>query len=263
MTQSSSYVASRLTKGTATLDEVLTLLRHWSADDSLATFQQRVLANAILTKQTARRTKDIVAFFHAWLLSPDDCPARVLKQLETYYVDRRILRELLFLFQCRSEAVLYDFTRYAYWTAAHQGALLLRIDEIERFLQNAQDQGRAAKGWSAETQTRLAQGIMRALTNIGLLYEKSPYRREIVSYHVSDFTVAYLAYDLHLTGHSDGLLIEHPDWSLFGFDRARLLARLSELSETAGMIVQHAGSVVRITWLYPSWEALIDATFSR
>jgi hypothetical protein len=39
-----------------------------------------------------------------------------------------------------------------------------------------------------------------------------------------------------------------------------VLERLDALGAEAGLLVQRAGSVVRISWSHPSMEALIDAT---
>jgi len=254
------YTVTGLTKGTPSLDEIQTLLLSWRPNESPADFAERVRREGILTKQTARRVRDLVRrIFRPWFLKPDDRAVRWLKTFVEADGDRRALNELVFLYKARSEAVLYDFTLERFWPACHDGELYLRTTDIEDFLEEAQEAGRTTKRLSPQTQERLAQGISRALTEAGLLSTERRYVREYVLYRATDFTIAYLAHDLHLSGLTDGSLVEHPDWRLFGLTREHTLDRLDALDERAGLIVQRAGSVVSITWLHTTMDEVIDA----
>jgi hypothetical protein len=254
-----AYSAGSLTKGAPTSDEIRALLAHWRSGESTAAFAQRARQQGWITKPTAQRTDDIIRLFTAWLLTPDNTPARCLKQVMQLPGEQRPLPELIFLYKARRESVLNDFTRTVFWPMQQDGFLYLQTADIEAFLRDAQAQGLAAKGWSSQTRTRLAQGIMKALLDAGFLHSATPYRREFIPYHAPDFLIAYLAYDLRRQDLSNGRLVEHPDWQLFGLNRSRVLGRLSELDQRAGLIVQHAGSVVSITWLHGSMEELIAA----
>ncbi len=254
------YTVTGLTKGTPSLDEIQTLLSYWRSNESPNDFADRVQRDGILTKQTARRVRDLVVrIFRPWFLQPDDRAACWLKAFVEASGDRRALNELVFLYKARSEAVLYDFTLDHFWPACHDGALYLRTTDIEGFLQEAQEAGRTTKRLSSQTQARLARGISKALTEVGLLGAERRYTREYVLYRPTDFTIAYLAYDLHLAGLTDSAMVEHPDWGLFGLTREHTLDWLDALDERAGMIVQRAGSVVSITWLHATMDEVIDA----
>jgi len=254
------YTVTGLTKGTPSLDEIETLLLNWRPGESPSDFAERVRQEGILTKRTARRVRDIVLeLFRPWFLKPDDRAARRLKAFIEMSGNRRALNELIFLYKARSEAVLYDFTLERFWPACHAGDLYLRTADVEDFLREAQEAGHTAKRLSPQTQTRLAQGISTALTTVGFLSGERRYVREYVLYRATDFTIAYLAHDLHLAGLTDGALVEHPDWGLFGLTREHTLDRLDALDEHAGMIVQRAGSVVSITWLHATMDEVIHA----
>ena len=82
-------------------------------------------------------------------------------------------------------------------------------------------------------------------------------RSSFIASRIQDLPTS--AHDLHLGAFPDGALVEHPDWCLFGLDRSHLLDRLDALPPTCGLLVQRAGSVVRITWKYSSMEEFIDA----
>jgi hypothetical protein len=74
---------------------------------------------------------------------------------------------------------------------------------------------------------------------------------------------SYLAYDLHFTGLTDQAVIDHLDWQLFGLKRPQILQALSDIGSKCGLLVQQAGSVVRITWNFASMDEVIDAYFNR
>ncbi|MFQ5616987.1 MAG: BrxA family protein [Anaerolineales bacterium] len=257
-----SYTVTGLIKGTATPDEIRALLLNWRSDETPQDYARRVQEEGIITKLTAKRVNDLVLrVFRPWFLTPDNRAATRLKSLVEAGVDRRVLTELVFLYKARRETVLHDFVIEQFWPACNEGALYLRTQDIEDFLREAQEKGRAEKAWSSYTQTRLAYGILGALFEAGYLREERRYSREYVFYRVSDFTLAYLAYDFHLAGLTDSALAEHPDWGLFGLDRAQVLLKLSELDTRAGLVVQQAGSVVRISWKHETMDEVIDAYF--
>ena len=257
------YTVTGLIKGTMTLDELRILFNAWNPNETPQEFANRVQVDGILTKQTSKRVRDLVLrVFQPWFLVPDKTPASQMKMLVSVGIDRQVLKELVFLYKSRSEAVLYDFVMERYWQSSQDGALYLRTQEIEDYLQDAQNTNRVENSWSAYTQKRLARGILSALTNVGLLREDKRYQYDYVSYRPTDFTVAYLAYDFHLSGLTDGTLVEHSDWGLFGLSRRQVLERLARLNERAGIILQEAGSVIRITWLHNDMEGLIRAYFA-
>jgi hypothetical protein len=80
-----------------------------------------------------------------------------------------------------------------------------------------------------------------------------------VPYYTSDEGIAYLAYDLREAGLSDLAICEHRDWQLLGLPMEQLVVRLDSLPDSCGLVVQRAGSLVRITWRYESVEDLINA----
>jgi len=258
--QEQLYTVTGMTKGMPSLDEIQALLLAWLSEEAPTDFADRVQREGILTKQTARRVQDLVLqIFQPWFLKPDDRGAQWLKALVEAGGDRQTLNELVFLYKARSEAVLYDFTLKRFWPACHDGDLYLRTSDVEDFLVEAQEEGRTTKRLSRQTQERLAQGIFRALTEVGFLSDEKRYAREYIPYRASDFAVTYLAYDLHLAELPDGIMVEHSDWGLFGLAREDTLGRLDGLDERAGLIVQQAGSVVSITWLHGTMDEVIDA----
>lgn len=247
-----------LCKGAALVDETRTLVQHWIPGEEVDHFVDRVLRDNMLARLTAYRTKDIVRrVFARRFLVPTDAPARRLKRLMDHG-PRKLFAEVLFLYAARADPLLYDFTSEVFWPACRRGRSVLTRDDVVAFLAEAADRGLIEQPWSANVQVKIARGVLSTLRDVGFLREERRGHREIVSYYLSDEGAAYLAYELHETGLSDSAMCEHPDWLLFGLDRGRVLGRLDNLAENKGMLVQQAGSVVRITWKYESVEELID-----
>jgi len=256
------YTVTGLINGTATLDEWITLIKNWQPTEPAFMYAKRVQSDGILTKKTATRASNLVSeAFAAWLLQPDASAACWLQKLIGRGVDRQVIQQLLFLFKARAEAVLYDYVIERFWPGYHEGALYLQTGEIIEFLRWAQENGRVERRWAEYTRERLAYGILGALKEVGILREE---KRTLYTYNpleINRFTLIYLAYELHFAGQTDAALVDHPDWHLFGLERARVVERLSELGEQGGLIVQQAGSVVRLTWMHASMDEVLDAYF--
>jgi len=248
-----------LCKGAALVDEMRTLVQHWTPDKEIGCFVDRVLRDNLLARGTAYRTKDIVRrVFARRLLVPTDAPARHLKRLIDNRLPRRLFVEVLFLYAARADRLLYDFTTEVFWPACRRGRSILTTDDVLAFLAEAIDRGQIEEAWSSNVQVKIARAVLSTLRDVGFLREVQRGQREIVSYYLSDEGVAYLAYELHEAGLSDSAVCEHPDWQLFGLDRGRVLGRLDHLGADKGMLVQQAGSVVGITWKHESVEEMID-----
>ena len=257
------YTVTGLIKGAAATEEIRTLLQNWVPGEDHQALLARVRSMGLLGKATDRRTADMVLrVFKPRLLSPTDAPARRLQLYLQGHWDEGVFREMLLLHEARVEPVLYDFILQKFWPACRSGALWLRLNDALEFLDAAVRTGHIAADWSVSTQQRTASALLQALTAFGFLREARSQQREIVPYRLTDAGLAYLAHDLHFDGRSDAALVDDPDWGLFGLDRRHLVERLDALDERAGLIVQRAGDVVRLSWSHPTMESLLYA-FTR
>ncbi len=249
-----------ISKGAASINEIRTLLGLWTPGVDRSEFLERIQQTGALGKQTAYRTKDMVnRVFRPRLLTPDDSAARALKQFLEEGGANQTLKELLLLYEARSDDLLYDFIKQRFWTLAYAGALVFQVEDVLAFFGEAAHDGRLPQPWSKQVQVKIARGILGALRDFGFLREDKRGRREIVMYRMTDAGIAYLAHELHFCGLPDGTLVGHADWGLFGLDRVHLLNRLDALGPQAGLVVQRAGSVVQITWSHSSMESVVHA----
>jgi len=247
-------------KGSALLPETRALLRAWRPGENLYTFTARVQRDDILGKTTAYRARDIVRrVFARRYLRPDDRPARHLKRLLASLGPGPWFSDLCLLYAARADRLVGAITTEFYWPAMEEGRLTILPPAVVAFLREAQRQGRMQKPWSAAVRLKVARGLLKALTDFGLLRQVARGRRETLIYHASDTALVYLIHELHAAGLTDAAVMDHADWHLYGIPRSHRLEVLSRLAGHGWWMAQGAGSVVRITWKYATLEEAVDA----
>jgi hypothetical protein len=246
-------------KGAALLDETQNLLRFWKPGESSEAFAQRALARGVLSSATAYRARDIVKrVFVRRYLTPNDVAARWMKAVLDAGLSRKTYIELLFLFACRCDPLVHDFTVRGYWPACRRNRAGLSNEDVVSFIDDAAEHGRIPKPWSTAVKTKIARGVLGLLRDCGFLRDGRNGQRELSPYHLSDGGLACIARILHDEGYQNAALCGHPDWLLFGMQRDDVAERLDDLGEARGLLVQRAGSVINLTWRVQSMEELLN-----
>ncbi len=247
-------------KGAGLIADTRLLVERWKPGESASDFVQRGLQENLLGRYTACRSRDILRrVFARRYLQPDSRPASLLKCILGHHLPHLTFTEFVLLYSCRTDPLIYDFTAGFYWPAVQRRRTHLSIEDGLSFLADAISAGHIPQPWSLPVQRRIASGLLGMLRDVGMLRETGRTKpREIVPYEMTDEALVILARELHEQDLSDLAIAEHPDWRLWGLNRVRLLDRLSRLGESRGLIVQYAGSVVRMTWKVSSMEELLD-----
>lgn len=261
LTSSSKDVryTTSIVKGAALVGEMQKLLENWQPSEPYDAFLERVQHQDMLGKSTAYRTKDIVRrVFARRLLIPTDEPARHLKQIMQSNLPSSTFNEMLLVYSSRKDPLIHDFILQEFWPAVRSGRNILDTDTVLTFLSGATYDGRIDPPWSDNVELRVARSILGLLRDVGFLRETQRGRKEIVNYRITDEGTVILARELYESGVSDSSLSEHQDWGLFGLSRTDVLDRLDGIGEERGLIVQRAGSVVRLTWFIRSMEEMVN-----
>src|SRR5207245_5124727 len=115
-------------KGAGLVSETRHLIEHWWPGENVDTFVRRVQEEDLLGRYTAYRSRDIARrVFARRFLLPTDRPAWMLKRIADRRLPPKIFTEMLFLFACRTDALLYDFTCWGYWEAVGRGRTRLTV----------------------------------------------------------------------------------------------------------------------------------------
>lgn len=251
---------SAVCKGSGLLEDMKSLLRAWEPGETAAALRDRAQRQGILGKATAKRADDVVCkVFAPRFLGDGGQPASLLKRL----LDRRnggtVFSDICLLYAARQDPLLRDAIVEVYWRALSQGRLALSTADVTVFLAHARADGRIPEPWSKTVQERVAQGVVRILTDFGLLGPPRRGRRETRSFRPSDGAIVYLAHDLHFAGSTDAGVVSHRDWALFGLHESEVVAAMDRLASDGWWVVQAAGSVIRITWKHQNMREVVDA----
>ena len=99
-------------------------------------------AEDLLGRYTAYRARDVVRrVFARRFLIPSDRPARMLKGIVDRGLPRKTFTEMLFLFACRADDLLYDFTIQSYWEAVQRGRTRLTAADALAFFADTLSRG--------------------------------------------------------------------------------------------------------------------------
>jgi hypothetical protein len=250
---------THLAMGLGLISETKTLLNVWSPEQSANQLYGAILSSGLLPGVSAYRLHNVVirCFAGRYLVS-EAMPAKALKRLVPV-LQASELSQLLFLYTCRANPVLYDFVTGVYWNQYSAGAKAISKDVAETFIVRAIDDGKTPSRWAKGQIERLGRYLTGCCADFGLLEpQSSKLGKAIKLFRIEQTTTFFLSVDLHIAGFGDNAILSHPDWHLFGLSREEVLDEIKRLSLKGLLIVQTAGDVVRISWKHPDMEALCN-----
>lgn len=255
MTAATEPYTSRVIKGSALLSECRELLRTWRPGETPAELEARVLEQDLLGKDTAQRVHDLVrqVFARRYLEDPEN--ALLLQHLLRERPRGEWFRHVTLVLVARVDRLVRDVVSEVLPALRQQGVATVSARDLLPFLERAETD----RPWSASVRDRVSQGVVRLLTEVGVLGPPSRGQREILAFTPSSLAAAWLAYDLHFRGLSDSAVTAHPDWRLWQLSEEAVRAELSDLSPQGLWIFQAAGSVVTIRWNHSTRQEVADA----
>ena len=249
---------STLNAGLGMLQEIKMLLDLWHSGMTAIELQGIALESGRFPNISARRLRNFIFQGFAPLCLYDNGERAVLLQKLHPILTNREFEQWLFIYTCRTHAILADFVREVYWNAYVSGRDRLSNEEARAFVVRAVQDGQTTTPWSESTVMRVARYLTSYCADFGLLERGIRQVRSILPYWIEPHVAALLAYDLHFAGLGDNALLVHEDWALFGMDRPDVLEEMKRLALTGKVIVQVAGGVTKINWKYQTMEELID-----
>jgi hypothetical protein len=249
---------STLNAGLGMIEETQILLDLWRPGMSSTELEHTARSSGLFPNMTARRLRNFVleGFAHCYL-DNDGAPAVLLQRIRDV-LTKRELEQLFFIYTCRAHTILADFIRDVYWLAYAAGQETLSNKDARTFVMRANQDGKTTTLWSDSTIQRVARYLTAYCADFGLLERGTKQARKILTYRIEPRVAAILAYDLHFAGHGDNAILAHPDWGLFGLERADVLEEMKQLALRNLLIVQSAGGITKISWQCDSMEELIN-----
>jgi hypothetical protein len=250
---------ARAIKATGLVEETKALLRAWQPGESTADLRRRVREGALLGKATASRSDDVVAHaFNQRFLSGPLPAAPHLQRLLAERGTGRWFTDLCLLYAARSDVVLREAIMVYAAARRQSGRTYVDTPSLVAFLDDQEAAGRMKRPWTATVKERVAQHVLRQMTDFGLAGPNRRGVRELLAFEPAGAAVAWLAHDLHFAGQTDTKVVRHPDWAVWTLNEARVRDRMGWLARPSLWEFQSAGAVVQITWVCSSMEEAVD-----
>ena len=122
----------------------------------------------------------------------------------------------------------------------------IKVQDVQRRLAKWVDEGKTTGHWSEPTITRIAQGLLSALRDFGVL--QGAVNKKVAPAYLPVESFAYVAFYLKQHQPSGVKLIELPDWKLFFLRRDAVERFLFEAHQRDLLEYHVAGSVTRLTF---------------
>ena len=262
MTSSPPHVqyTTNLAKAQGLVPETLELLALWQPGMSTAALTALVKETGALGRATATRISDVVGrgFGQRYLVESGK-PALWLKCLAASSFSRSALRQLLLVFTARHNPIFHDYITDVYWRKATSATGEVTKADTRDFLERAVVAGRIHPRWSENMMERVTRYLLGTLEDFQMIGENRFGNRHATPPAISPETALFLAHDLHFRETEDKDIPRHPDWQLFGLHPADVTALLDRTAAQGHFQLQNAGQILRIEWIHPDMDHLIDA----
>lgn len=234
---------SRIIKAGALVTDSTILLAHWRSDQTPSENMDRLREENPFGKASRSRLADILPIFRRRYLF-DPVIASSLALLVQRKFPSQPLKQLLFFYAVRADALLFSFVTEELWGRYRRGRRDLPTDEVIRLLEEWVDAGRTTTRWGRETIERVGQGLLATLRDFGIL--EGAVKKRLNPPPLTPSAFAFLAFSLANAGFSGGQLLAHPDWGIFFLD-PNATERLFIAADQEGLLrFSAAGAVVRI-----------------
>jgi len=237
--------SSKIIKAGALLADTKTLLAHWDVADSVQANMERIRRENLFGKASRSRVEDVLAIFRQRFLG-ESCVTRALIVLVQKRLAAAALNRILYFHAARADRLLYDTVTEILIPLQARGISEIDTLEIQRPLKKWVDAGKTSGEWSEPTILRIAQGLLSALRDFGVL--QGTVKKRIAPAYLPVAAFAYLIFYLKQHQPSGAKLVELPDWKLFFLPREGVERFLFEAHQHNLLEYHAAGSVTRLTF---------------
>ncbi len=245
---------TRLLKGGALLPQMRVLVRVWKENFPPRQMLVEVEQRQILGNLSRRRVRDILerVFVPRYVRGRPPQAWRYLRPFEDVEAPLDVVRPLYYLYAARAEALMGDFVRDALYTWYAQGQRRVGVMDGLRFIARAETEKRIPEPWSESVRIGVAQHLLTALRDFGILEGRA--RKRIAVPYLPVMAFAHVAFLLSRERRGAAIL-EHPDWRLFLLS-PNGVERLFLEADQAGLLrYRAAGSIVRLEFPTEDFDA--------
>jgi hypothetical protein len=237
--------SSKIIKAGALLADTKTLLSHWNLAASAQENTERIRRENLFGKASRSRVEDVLAIFRQRYLSEEPV-TRALVMLVQRRFPAAALDRILYFHAARADPLLHDMVTEVLLPLQARGVLDFGIREVQRALATWVQGGRTTAAWSESTTVRVAQGLLSALRDFGVLQGAA--KKRIAPAYLPVAAFAYVVFYFKQHQPSGAKLVGLPDWKLFFLPREGVERFLFEAHQHNLLEYHAAGSVTRLTF---------------
>lgn len=237
--------SSKIIKAGALIGDTKTLLSHWDVTSTVDENIDRVQRDNVFGKASRSRVEDILAIFRQRYLGEESVTNALVTLVRGKFAAAALDR-ILYFHSARADQLLHDAVTEILVPMHQQGLVDINIQEFQRSLAKWVDEGKTTGHWSEPTITRIAQGLLSALRDFGVL--QGAVNKKIAALFLPIEAFAYIVFYLKQHQPSGAKLLELPDWKLFLLTREGVERFLFEAHQRDLLEYHVAGSVTRLTF---------------
>lgn len=242
--ETASYT-SKIIKAGALLADTKLLLAHWQLADSVRRNSERIRRENLFGKASRSRVEDVLVIFRQRFLA-EECVTKALVTLVLGRFPAAALDRILYFHAARADRLLHDTVTEILVPLQARGLTDIDVATLQRPLKKWVDEGKTSGKWSEPTIVRIAQGLLSALRDFGVL--QGAVKKRIAPAYLPVNAFAYLAFYFKQHQPSGAKLVELPEWRLFFLHRDGVERFLFEAHQHNLLEYHAAGSVTRLTF---------------
>jgi len=236
--------------------ETKKILEEYSKLESFEELKDRVLEDNILNKSSESYRKEILKEISRRYIPEKEeyKETPLLKAINSDLADYE--KEWIIYYEFSKDDLVYHLiTNFIYYKYS-QGATYIDKEEIVEYLNDLEEDHPEIQDWSEYTILQVAEHILSALKNFGVLEGSKKKKFKYIS--PPNQVIVYTLYSLLENGIERSKdIIDHDDWKLFMFNEDSVRNKLSNISPEF-IRYEKRGSVEKIEPKYDSLEDVID-----
>jgi hypothetical protein len=252
--------SSKIIKAGALLADTKTLFTHWDLAASVKDNLDRMRRDNLFGKASRSRVRDVLAIFRQRFLG-EEAVTRALVVLVKGKLPAASLDRILFFHAARADRLLHDVVTKVLAPLSARGITDIDVAELRKPLKRWVAEEKTSGPWSDPTEERIAQGLLSALRDFGVL--QGAVKKRIAPAFLPVEAFAYLAFYLKQHQPSGAKLAELPDWKLFFLSREGVERAFFEAHQSNLLEYHAAGSVTRLTFPAATLEEYAHALAAR
>lgn len=244
-----------LIKGTM-IPETYAVLRGWDSDASKKANLDRLRDENYIGVKSATWLRDVAKVLNRRL---DPCNAdKALVVLAKTSMPGLEWNPILLWHITRDEFLLRDFFVNWLYPQFEDGALRVRVDEVETFLGTVPERGGVTEhDWSPSTRNRVAGSLLKAAVDFGQL--RGTMNKEFASFHLPERSFLYVLHAIAETTQSAAKIVNSPDWRMYFLAPEDVERELLRLHQYRKLSYESAGSLGQLTLPFPTALAYAEA----